>query len=128
MPPPELSGRLQDAVLWESQGRQGHYGEHKVRPPVQILVRWQDGRSEAVDPDGNKIGLDATVVAPDCEIPIGSIMWKGCLADWYGTGSGASELDMMEVRTRSTAPDIKNRFSFRTLGLARFRGELPELR
>lgn len=127
MPPPEIAYRRQKVVVWYAEGRHGHYGEHRVNAPCELDARVDNNPSEGVDPDGNKVALTATMIT-DRQIPIGSAVWVGELADWLGTGSGADEDEILEVRTAQYTPDIKARFTRHTLGLARFRGEIPERR
>ena len=124
MPPQEESHRLQKAVLWAKAGTDD-YGQHTVGDPVEIDVRWNARRRETADPKGNPLVLDADAVV-DRVIAVGSRMWLGELADWLGTGSGADDEEIMEVMTYSETPDVKNRFSTRTVGLAHFRGSMSD--
>lgn len=125
MPDIRVSNLYQWAVLWPTTGGTAESGEPLVGPPVEIRCRWIDRRSESLDPDGQPIALDATVIV-DREIPIGSNMWKGKLKDWYGTGSAGSGIGLMAVKTSGTTPDIKNRGIRRRVGLMKFRDSLPE--
>lgn len=123
MPAPETSHRFQPAVLWPVIGFDS-YGQFTVGPPEEIRVRWTNSRQETLDPKGNVIALDATAVV-DMEIGVGSKMWLGELSAWYGTGSGVQQDGLMEVKTISIAPDVKNRFVMRTLGLMLYKDDLP---
>lgn len=131
MPPPELSYRRQKAVLWEAYGpregskRYDRYGQVKVIAPVEIEVRWITKQSEALDPQGNTITLDATVVSAQ-KIPIGSTMWLGELSDWYGTGSGGDDSEVMQVKTSDITVDLKGRVTRYEAGLMRYRDTLPD--
>lgn len=107
------------AVLWLFTGYDG-YGQAMIGAPLQIPVRWLTRHSEALDAKGNTITLDATIyVAQD--IAIGSHLWHGLLADWYGTGSGTATPDEMlcEVKTFSKTPDVKGRTLRRQVGVVR---------
>lgn len=123
MPAPEESGRTVDAVLWTA-GAPDRYGQPTVNDPIDICVRWNTKRRQAYDANGNLIALDATVVV-DIQIPIGSLMWKGCLDDWMTPGTGTSAEEVMEVVTYGETDDIRGRESRRTVGLRKYRGSIP---
>jgi hypothetical protein len=121
MPPFEVMDLNQTALLWEKTGDDLH-GEPVLAEPVEISVRWVWEDRVASGSQGNPVALDATVVV-EIDVPWGSVLWEGDLDDWYSAGSAGAYL--MEVASLSTTPDIKNRHTRRTLGLTRFRGELP---
>ena len=127
MPPPEVAYREQTAVLWPERGFDNN-GHVKVGSPVEIQVRWNTQRTTALDPQGNKIAVDATVVVGQ-KIGVGSVLFKGELADWVGTGSGSAGAgdELMQVATFSEVPDLKGRNVRRVAGLVWFRDTLPEL-
>lgn len=133
MPHPETAYRTQKALLWPASGFDA-YGQPKVGEPVELLVRWNAKRREATDPQGNSIMLDATVVV-DREVAVGGTMWLAAdqspgsgtaLSQWYGTGSGDVDDEVMRVAIYSETPDLKGRVARRTVGLQRFRDTLPE--
>ncbi len=126
MPPMEQAGRNQTAVLWEFQSY-GPDGQPRVSStPVELEVKWNDVRNQRLDKDGNTVGLDATVVV-DRFIPIGSAIWLGELADWYGTGSNVVlNPDIMEVKTYNAGQDMKGRDTYYTIGLMRSKSLLPD--
>lgn len=105
--------------MWPFTGYDS-YGQPTVGQPVQIPVRWIFEKREAVDPKGNTITLDGTVIVAR-DIDIGSHMWLGELADWYGTGSGSNFPDelLYEVKTFQKTPDIKGRAIRRIVGIMR---------
>lgn len=121
MPPLETACLKQKAVLWMADADKfDTYGEHKVTASkVELKVRWEEGNTEAIDPQGNVISVDAKVVV-DRQIRIGSIMWEGCLKD-----VAATPVDLYEVVTRNSVPDLKNRHTRRVVGLRRYSNELP---
>lgn len=123
MPAPEWSDLYQVAVLWPWTGYD-RFGQHMVGPPVEIPVRWNTQRTEQVDAQGNTVTVDGTVIV-DRYIDIGSHLWLGTLADWYGVGSssGGQSADdsLCEAKTFNEVPDLKNRFAFRTVGIMRLR-------
>lgn len=129
MPYPELSYRRQKAVLLAATDPNDYpeandYGETKVdtTDPVEIKVRWVQTKREAIDPQGNVIAIDATVIV-DREVVVGSKLWLGPLADYYGTGG--DDVEFVEVVSVARTPDLKNRAIRRELGVRRFRGTLP---
>lgn len=124
MPTPEVAYLRQKAVLWPARFYDD-YGQPKIDSSVEIKVRWITKRSETLDPQGNTVQLDATVVV-DRDIAIGSTMWLGKLADWYGTGSGGDASEVMQVVTFAKTPDLKGRAIRREVGLMRFRDSLPD--
>lgn len=125
MPAPELANRKQKAVLWpaiEVGVRNDDYGDHKVSSDkVQINVRWEEKRREAVGALGNSIAIDATVVV-DREIAVGSIMWLGKKDDL-----ATPPVNLKEVADYQEIPDVKNRKRRRVVLLVRYSNELPTL-
>ena len=121
MPQLETDCLFNKAVLWMADANVfDGYGEHKVTASkVQLSVRWEERNTEAIDPNGNTIAVDALVVV-DRAITIGSIMWQGCIID-----VAATPVNLYEVVTRNDVPDIKNRNTRRVVGLKRYSNELP---
>lgn len=124
MPEPiETSDRHQPAVVIQANGY-GANGEPLGDDPFEIMVRWESGRRDAVDPLGRPIALDAMVVV-DRVIPINSSMWLGTLDDFNAITGEIPGL--MYVRTFSEIPDVENRERRRVAGLSRDKGEIPGL-
>lgn len=124
MPAFETMDRYQVAVLWPKTGTNRN-GQPIVSPtPVQIRVRWDDQQAERLDPQGNTIRIDATVVV-DREIEVGSIMYKGSISDFAGTGSDEEPAGLMLVKSYDETPDIKKRFKRRVVTLMRYTDSLP---
>lgn len=121
----ESAFRRQKAVLWVAVGVNDH-GEATYSTPIQITVRWNNKQSQVNGPQNVPVMVDALAVV-DREIPTGSLMWKGPITEWYGTGSGPGETSIMEVVAYNETPDIKGRSLRRTVGLTFFRGTLPDL-
>ncbi len=120
MPPLETSSRRQQAVLWTANGTD-NYGELKVDASIQIEVRWETGQKEALDPQGNTVALDSTVIV-DRVIPIGSIMWLGEKKDLADPPVG-----LRQVIDYSEVPDVKGREFRRVVSLMKHSDELPAL-
>lgn len=125
MPSQETAFRRDKVLYWE-KATPDRYGQSKVLAPVEVKVRWDDKRTLARDAQGNTITLDAMIVAAR-EFKPGSIVLHETLSYYVGTGSDATPLDLYEVITYDKTPDIKNRFSAYVVGLARYRGDLPEI-
>src|SRR6185369_15981726 len=119
MPALEKKDRYQKAVLWnavDGDAAVDRYGEVNVADPVEILVRWVWTETQMTNSQGDPVSVDATAVV-DRDIYLGSRMWLGALADWYGTGSAFGDDFVMEVRVSKYGTDLKNRFERRTVGL-----------
>lgn len=123
MPAPETSHLYQPAVLRArtavSSTTRGvdAYSQPTLTTPVEIRVRWDDTKRERIDPEGNRVVVDATALV-DRDIEVGSEMWKGALSDWYGTGLGQDEnTEIMVVKTFNATPDVRNRYVTREVGL-----------
>lgn len=125
MPHMELSHRRQKAVLWAKGGYDG-YGQPTAAEPVELSVRWVQRRAEMLDPQGNTITVDATVVV-DREVAVGGVMWEGELEDWYDTGSAGQDSGLHRVAAYQETPDVKGRAVRRTVGLLRHRDTLPTI-
>ena len=120
MPSPEESDRRQKAVLWAAEGHDNS-GNPKVNAAIEIDVRWQTKKSEAIDANGNPVASNATV-AVDRVIAIESIMWLGAL------GAVASPpVNLMKVIDYAEVPDVKARKFRRVVLLAKYSNELPTL-
>lgn len=126
MPNPSVRNLTQKAVLWTVQTHANEFGQqvNAVSGPVEIRVRWENGHKDLMDPKGNKIEVDAMVAASRV-IPIGSKMWLGALADWYGTGSEGNDDDVMQVKLDLSIPNTKGRNTRRVYGLMRY-SDTPE--
>lgn len=126
MPAPETSDLIDRALLWTARHVDA-YGNPRVdTPPEEVDVRWNQRRTMGADASGNPVALDA-MVAVDQEIPVGSVMWLGSLADWLGTGSGGPEDELHEVMTYNESWDLRGRECRRELGLRRKGDALPQL-
>lgn len=125
MPAIEGHGRLQYAVLWPANGTDG-FGQPTVGDPVELDptkrtgVRWDDHKKMVRDHNGQELSIDATVHV-DREIPLGSAMWKGKLAD----APSRTGLNVMEVVNVDTTPDLKLRHTNYVVHLSRYKNNLP---
>lgn len=79
-----------------------------------------------MDPAKNTITVDATatVMMP---IPMDSLMWLGQLKDLAGTSGPLDQTPdgLMMVKAQNYTVDIKNRVTFRSVGMLRYHGTLP---
>jgi hypothetical protein len=123
MPALETEGRLQKAVYWAKTGHSAD-GEATIAAPVELEVRWNNKQRVAINAQGTPVAVDAVVVVAQ-EIIVGSTMWLGELADWYGTGSAGDDSGVMEVLTYNETPDLKKRNYRRTVGLVFYKDTLP---
>lgn len=134
MPPIETEGFYDKAMLWRTVGVDA-YGQPTHEPtPEEISVRWLTRKSHEGTPFGGSIKLDATIYTEE-ELPIDSLVWKGCEEEWednyYGTGSGSaaevefkSDQNLYVVKTYKETPDVKGVEVRREHGLARFRHDV----
>ena len=129
MPALEQSARFQKALLWPMVGYDRHGQPRRSSTFVELDVRWDTSKSEATDPQGNTVSIDATVVV-DRRIAIGSEMWLGSVDDLedllLGPGTGTIEeeelvptSDIMVVRTYKEVKDIRGRETRYEVGVAR---------
>ncbi len=124
MPPLEEDYLFQDAVVWRRTGTDP-YGEPLVADPEEIIVRWEEGTGEVRTAAGQTVTFDTKAWVEE-DIPIGSTMWEGKLVDWYGTGSGGTDSELMQVVKMTRIPDDKGRNTRRCAHLKRFRHDPAE--
>lgn len=116
MPAPELSHLYETAVLWPNTGID-RYGQPTLGTPEEIRVRWDDSEKRSLDPQGNRISVDATAIV-DRDISVHSEMWLGKLDEWVGTGTGQDdETVVMTVKTFNRTPDVRGRYTARKVGM-----------
>lgn len=121
MPPLERTDLRQRAVLWPATGRD-RFNNPILGPPVEIPVRWLDVGSTILDPQGNTVAIDVTVIVQQ-SVPLNSQMWLGRINDLPGT-SLVPEKGLMEVKKIDGGLDIKARNVRYQLGLMRMK--LPD--
>ena len=126
MPPPEEAYQDQYAVLWRATGNYDRYGQPKLSAAEEIWVRWLQSKTQASDPQGNTVSLDATVISNE-DIPAGSEMWLGRLDDFLGTGSGGPDTELHVVKTVRNVPDLKARIYRKRYGLVKKSDTLGEI-
>lgn len=120
MPAPEVQDLNDYAVLWAASSKD-NYGRFKVSPPVEIRVRWEDSLHESTDPQ-NTVEARPAEVFVDRAISIGSVLWHGRQKDLPSTPTS-----LYKVAGYDGTPDIKNRFTQRTVSLVRYGDTLPEV-
>lgn len=110
--------RRQDAVLWAIAGKD-KFSAPKVSSPIALKVRWIDKQSESLDANNQVIRSDVTVKT-NREIGVGSILWKGKLAD-----VPSPAINLYQVIGSRTVPNVKNRETRYTVFLIRYSDTLP---
>ena len=118
MPPIEVQGRTQKAVLWE-RSDYDDYGKYTVKTPVELVVRWEDGQRQSSGAQDSVIAITGKVYV-DRLIPIGSIFWKGALKD-----IPASPTNLKEVIDLQEVPDLKGRNTQRIAIVETYNNQLP---
>lgn len=126
MPAQEIAFRRDKVLYWERYFFPDRFGQATVLNAEELRVRWDDKKTLARDAQGNNVTLDATIVAAQDFVP-GSIVLHQSASYYLGTGSESLPLELYEVITHDRTPDIKNRHSAFVVGLARYRGDLPEV-
>lgn len=121
MPNVEVMNLLQKAVLWE-RSAVDRYGEPTVSDPVEIDVRWEEGLQETIDAEGTPVAASGTVDV-DQDIPVGSILWLGELADLPDPVTSG----LVEVVSSDKVPDIKGRVYARSVTVRKWRASLPTI-
>lgn len=124
MPPPERTGKYQDALVFAKTGYDV-VGEQTVGNPTHYRVRIEFTTKQVIGSEGNPISLVAFLMI-DSALTIGSILYPGTLAQWNGVGSGETDNDLYEVTTDETIPDVKGRTMEYEYGLTRYMGILPQ--
>lgn len=140
MPSPERAWLNMPAVYWKALWPADAQGQAQVSTtPVQLWVRWKEGRTEMMGPNDNTITVDATVRAMVDLVP-DSIMWLGLLTSArcqaiIAGNPGPLDIGpagLHQVKSFSWTPDVKGRIdqqgnyvASRVAGLVRFRGTLP---
>jgi hypothetical protein len=120
MPAIEGQFRCQKAVYWAASGI-NDYGVPTLDSPVEIDVRWDEGRTESINSQGSPVALDVQVVV-DQDMVIGSVMWLGYLDDLPSPLTS-----LYDVVQFSKVPDVKGREFRRTVSLKKHGDSLPDL-
>lgn len=129
MPTNEKRNRLQYAVYWPVVGV-NEFGKLTVGDPIELRVRWENLIRDASRDTNTKNyprveihDYDAKAIV-DRDLDEQGRLWLGKLSEWYGTGSGAYEEDVMEIAQFSKIPNTKNR-GIRRIAHLRFYKNLP---
>lgn len=120
MPPFETMDRPHKAVLWPNATKDG-YGVMKLGSgALDLKVRWSDRQTQALDPAGEVISVDASVISTR-DIPIGAAMWRGTVATWNANLMN----QIMEVVSISKADDTRGRSTRKKYGLKFVASQVP---
>jgi hypothetical protein len=117
MPGPEQRSLTQRAVWWAFD-RTDRYGDPVYVPGEEIPVRWEDRKSQAIDSQGNKINVDATV-GTNKLLAVNDLLWLGKLKDMPAQPTLVREVVSVEV-----IPDIKGRFNQYTILCRNYAGRI----
>lgn len=118
--PMETDDRNDTAVYWAATGRLTKHAKPILSPAVEIMVRWENRIETIYGKDIAPLQIEAVLVV-DQDIPEGSILWRGELADV------ASATDLMRVVKFTDVPDIKGIEHRRLAYLGRYGDSLPEV-
>lgn len=102
MPPIEYSDLPDTIVLWPTFG-QAENGTYKLDYPVEIAARWIKKKRRVLDGKGSTVAYDGRVIV-DREIVVGSLLWRGLLADLPGSGKVSG---LVQVKNFDETEDIK---------------------
>lgn len=119
--------RTQKVIVWRKAGT-NRYGDPVVGTPGEFTVRWEKTRKDMMAPDGTRINVDVVMVyGPDlCDLAVEDAVWLGGLEDWYGTGSGGQESDVMRVAALDYVPNVRGTAAYREAGLVKHRDTPPD--
>ena len=121
MPTQESDYRNQTAVYWKATGDYAAEGEVLVKAAIEIDVRWEEVTEETLVLNNNTVDVDARILVGR-DIPNGSILWLGSLADLDDPPT-----DLRQVVAFSKIPDLKGRAFYRQATVIRYRDELPTI-
>lgn len=135
MPAIEVRDLNDKALLWEHTGGfDGNSDPVVASTFVEIAVRWNDKQADMLDPAGNKVRVDAMVIAAQ-DIPVFSVLWPGSQEDLedelYGTGSIFDDTlvpseGLVRVVADNTTRDLKGRNTRYEFGVKRYSGTLTQ--
>lgn len=127
MPALEESDFINTAVLWPASSYD-RYGQLVMQDVGrEIECRWVEGTISAGGPQSDTQGAIAQVYVGEA-IDLGSIMWKGTLADLPPDGDFTNEINQpLEVDDYHELEDIRGDAARRWVDLTSFRSALPEL-
>lgn len=111
MPAVERLALMQDAVLWPAAGYASD-GEVETGKPQAIKCRYVIGRTEALDPAGRKIAIDAKLTTA-FPVAIDSLVFLGLMRKDF------PESEKLIVKTTSLVPDVLNVGRLHMAGLAK---------
>lgn len=136
---PDISVALawQVGVLWVAKGPDRNGQVAVSASPFEVNWRLNKNRAEVIGPDGNVLRvemsaliggrLDGTPLIPQ-RVNVGSVMWLGRIANLPSGGDYFGQLEeLLQVKGYVETPDVKARYSTRTVGLMRLRDSYPTM-
>jgi hypothetical protein len=123
MPPLEELDRHDDAVYYRYLG-EDRRGKPRLASPVDIKVRWIQGKADVMDALGNLVSVEALVVTNQ-DLTMHSILRQGTIADGVGTGTALDDDDVMQVSVVNKVPSLCGKYHYRSVGLTRYGSRVP---
>lgn len=121
--PPLSEINLNETVVYWRRIRYDRHNDPIVTPAIEILVKWEQAQTPGFDPQSRPINFDVQVET-DVDVPSGSILWYGKLADWTGS-AGDQDNQLMQVATKDRSTDVKGSDVIYILRLRRYKSTLP---
>ena len=120
MPSLETFDLLGEVYVWQKTGDDG-FGRPVLTVVGELPARVVLRRRDALDPQGNAVSTDATVVTGEA-LAVGSLLTEETPP---GTGTFAPDGAVFQVVTTTRAPDVKGRTVRYEHGVVRYSEEFP---
>jgi hypothetical protein len=121
--PPLSEINLNETVVYWRWLRNDRHNDPIVAPAVEINVKWEQQQTPGFDPQSRPIFFDV-LVETSIDVPSGSILWYGELADWTGSASDQDN-QLMQVATKDRSTDVRGQDVSYILRLRRYKSTLP---
>lgn len=121
MPPLEEMDLTDKAVVWPITSIDSN-GRPIVGEPEEIDCKWEEKRGRT-RLSAESSDYEAKIRVAD-DIPIGSAIWLGELADWTGVRPDEGK-DVLEIVAENKTYDLKGRFSHKMMTAIKLRNSWP---
>ena len=121
MPPQETDFRTTKVIYWAKSG-DDDYGEPTVSTGIELEVRIEEGNAEILDPGGNSIGTDLSLILKQ-DVLVNSIIWIGTEDDLPDDLTTLT--DLYTIVGFIKVPDVKGIDYYREAQLKRHSDTLP---